>query len=87
MKRYIKSSDDDRSWADYNNWPRHDAIANANLTPKMLDYLVGFRRYYEAGLEHQIFNTLHAYLQGLEDAEVITEREHEDIFAEIMDID
>ena len=80
MKRYIKSSDD------FIAGPAHPAIARANLTPAMIKTLGTYHKHYKAGEEHKIFNMLHAYLQGLEDAGVITEKEHGDIFAEVMEI-
>ncbi len=76
MKRYIKSSDDVLT---------HPAIAQSNLTPAMVKMLGTYHKAYKAG--DNVFNLLHAYLQGLEDAGVITDKEHGDIFCEVMEID
>ena len=74
MKRYVKAT-------------KVMSFDSYNLTPQMIADLQDARRCYEAGDYHKIFNLLHAYLRGLEHAGVITAKEHEDIFAEIMDID
>lgn len=76
MKRYIKSNDAVLA---------HPAIAKSNLTPKMIEQLGGYHKQYKAG--DNIFNLLHAYLQGLEDAGVITDEEYDSIFAEVMELD
>ena len=62
MKRYIKSSDDVLA---------HPAIAQSNLTPAMVKMLGTYHKAYKAG--DNVFNLLHAYLQGLEDAGVIND--------------
>lgn len=79
MKRYVKSSDE------FITGPTHPAIAKANLTPEMIKRLGGYHRLYKAG--DNVFNLLHSYLQGLEDAGVITDKEHDAIFCEVMEID
>lgn len=79
MKRYIKSSDE------FIAGPTHPAIARANLTPAMIKMLGTYHMAYKAG--DKVFNLLHAYLQGLEDAGVITDADHDNIFCEVMEID
>ena len=81
MKRYVRSSDE------FIAGPTHPAIAKANLTPAMVKMLGTYHKHYKAGEEHKIFDMLHAYLQGLEDAGVISNKEHDSIFAEVMEID
>ena len=76
MKLYVKSTDDVFA---------HPAIAHANLTPQMVKMLGTYHQAYTAG--DNVFNLLHAYLQGLEDAGIITSKEHDDIFCEVMEID
>ena len=72
MKRYIRSDE---------HFTAHPAIAKSNLTPNMIEQLGAYYKLRVAG--DNIFNLLHAYLQGLEDAGVITSGENADIFAEI----
>lgn len=40
----------------------------------------------DMGAYHKLFNTAHAYLQGLQDAGRITQKDHEDIFCIVMGI-
>lgn len=79
MKRYIKSDDE------FMNATAHPAIVKSNLTPAMIAQLGGFHKLYNAG--DNVFDLLHAYLQGLEDAGAITDKEHDSLFCEVMEID
>lgn len=76
MKRYVRSTDDILT---------HPAIAKSRLTTEMLRKLGDYHRLYKAG--DNVFDMLHAYLDGLQDAGVITDKEHGDIFCEVMEID
>lgn len=71
MKRYIKSS----------------KMLYGDVPEAVVDQLARYRKHVEVGEEHKVFNMLHAYLQGLEDAGMITASDHDRIFADIMDID
>lgn len=76
MKRYVKNNSEIFA---------HPAIAQSNLTPVMIKMLGTYHKAYKAG--DNVFNLLHAYLQGLEDAGVITSQESDAIFAEVMELD
>ena len=57
------------------------------MTDRMMDYINTLKKHSDAGETSKIFNIAHAYLQGLEDAGIITEKEHEVVFSYITGLE